>query len=86
MMRIFEAFTPSGTEAPDWSGGLFTGDHQDIREWVALNSPYWRPDQVRLVERPLLHVTPELIAKMRAAKADLEKTKAALDALLRGRT
>ncbi len=74
---VFEAFTPSGTEAPDYSAGLFVGEEKDIRAWVAEQSVHWRdrPDLIRVLARTVKHVTPKLLAELRAAKLQVEMAK-----------
>jgi hypothetical protein len=56
MSEVFEAFTPSGTEAPDTPEGLFTGDRLAIQQFVAMRSTHWRADQVRVQLRTVKHV------------------------------
>jgi hypothetical protein len=75
MDKVFEAFAPSGTELPDISCGLFMGDRELIGQWVAENSHYWWPQQIKLFERKIRLVTPGALAKLRAAKATFSEAK-----------
>lgn len=72
--QIFEAFIPSGTELPDVTRGLYTGDPELIMQWVAENS-WCRPDMVRVIERHIKSVTEDELTKLRTAKNDLEDAK-----------
>jgi hypothetical protein len=77
-MVITEAFVPSGTELPEVSHGLFTGDDSTIKEWVA-SGTWCRPDQVSLVKRQVRAVTQEGLSQLKEAQAALLQAQMTLD-------
>jgi hypothetical protein len=77
-MVVTEAFVPSGTELPDVSHGLFTGDDSTIKEWVA-SGTWCRPHQVSLVKRQVRAVTQEGLSQLKEAQAALLKAQTILN-------
>ena len=73
---VIEAFTPSGTELPDHSQGLYTGDEDTIKQWVSENSECgWDPQHIKLMPRTVHRITPEALNYMRQARKDVEEAK-----------
>ena len=79
---VWEAFAPSGAGARPTSFGLFTGEMDDVIDWVtATKDPKfcegivnkWGHD-LRCVEIP--HITPEKVEELRAAQQNMEEAKA----------
>jgi len=55
-MKIYEALVPSGDNQSLECAGLFIGDETSIRQWVSLKGGAWRPDQIALKRREVIHM------------------------------
>lgn len=77
-MKVYEAFKPSGSNSAERSAGLFTGDPESIRRWVALNSDTWRTEQIRVQTRKVRHMDEETLLAWEAARGKARAAGAAL--------
>ena len=83
-MTVFEAFIPSGSEAPDLSAGYFTGAPADIKQWVAIHSQIWKPEDVRLEPRRVIAITSDSVSTLVHARESAAQAIAALRRAERG--
>jgi len=86
MMKIYEAFKPSGGDPPERSAGLFMGDPDSIRRYLSISSDVYRPDQIRVQLRLVKHMDAKILAswevtreKARAAGRELDEMETAFN-------
>lgn len=80
-MKIYEAFKPvvaktdaTGLEEPSNSAGLFSGNAECIREWVAITgAAQYRAPNIRLQGHEVKHIDAKVIADWKEAKKKVDQ-------------